>query len=254
MRKVGRNDPCPCGSGKKFKKCHLGRSEELFPEGMSEISEEASRKITELPRVSYGQSGEMLDSLDIQELTGSSIGIKFVDLKKYRDLDLAGYPSSMRKKEDAGGVLVNVLKTSKTDPDNIYVAIAPGIGESALVHQMAHVLDYLGGSRLMPGVSKALAFELGIPTEHLEHPHEFAYWLDYLSTTFGVQLDADDRIILYLYEHGMLIRGEYIEKQDQFVLKSKSDRMLRFLSERSAEIDEIICELPGYIGSRVKED
>jgi preprotein translocase subunit SecA len=23
--KVGRNDPCPCGSGKKYKKCHLGR-------------------------------------------------------------------------------------------------------------------------------------------------------------------------------------------------------------------------------------
>lgn len=24
QHKVGRNDPCPCGSGKKFKKCHLG--------------------------------------------------------------------------------------------------------------------------------------------------------------------------------------------------------------------------------------
>jgi hypothetical protein len=23
-RKVGRNDPCPCGSGKKYKKCCLG--------------------------------------------------------------------------------------------------------------------------------------------------------------------------------------------------------------------------------------
>jgi uncharacterized protein len=22
MEKAGRNDPCPCGSGKKFKKCH----------------------------------------------------------------------------------------------------------------------------------------------------------------------------------------------------------------------------------------
>jgi preprotein translocase subunit SecA len=22
MAKVGRNDPCPCGSGKKFKQCH----------------------------------------------------------------------------------------------------------------------------------------------------------------------------------------------------------------------------------------
>jgi len=24
-RKVGRNEPCPCGSGKKFKRCHLGK-------------------------------------------------------------------------------------------------------------------------------------------------------------------------------------------------------------------------------------
>lgn len=32
MNKVGRNDPCPCGSGKKYKKCHLGDydPEELF--------------------------------------------------------------------------------------------------------------------------------------------------------------------------------------------------------------------------------
>jgi len=23
-RKIGRNEPCPCGSGLKFKKCHMG--------------------------------------------------------------------------------------------------------------------------------------------------------------------------------------------------------------------------------------
>lgn len=28
--KIPRNAPCPCGSGRKFKKCHLGREEELF--------------------------------------------------------------------------------------------------------------------------------------------------------------------------------------------------------------------------------
>jgi len=28
--KVGRNDPCPCGSGKKFKKCHYGKEDELM--------------------------------------------------------------------------------------------------------------------------------------------------------------------------------------------------------------------------------
>src|SRR5262245_32944545 len=29
LPKVGRNDPCPCGSGKKFKHCHEGREAEL---------------------------------------------------------------------------------------------------------------------------------------------------------------------------------------------------------------------------------
>jgi preprotein translocase subunit SecA len=28
--KIGRNDPCPCGSGKKFKHCHEGRETELY--------------------------------------------------------------------------------------------------------------------------------------------------------------------------------------------------------------------------------
>ncbi len=28
MKKIGRNDPCPCGSGKKYKKCCLGKEEE----------------------------------------------------------------------------------------------------------------------------------------------------------------------------------------------------------------------------------
>ena len=27
-QKVGRNDPCPCGSGKKFKKCHGAGTDE----------------------------------------------------------------------------------------------------------------------------------------------------------------------------------------------------------------------------------
>jgi hypothetical protein len=29
--RVGRNDPCPCGSGKKFKHCHEARANSLTP-------------------------------------------------------------------------------------------------------------------------------------------------------------------------------------------------------------------------------
>lgn len=43
MGDVGRNDPCPCGSGKKYKKCCLGQSEPAAPvaglEGVAEIQE-----------------------------------------------------------------------------------------------------------------------------------------------------------------------------------------------------------------------
>ena len=29
--KVGRNQPCPCGSGKKYKNCHFGKQESSAP-------------------------------------------------------------------------------------------------------------------------------------------------------------------------------------------------------------------------------
>jgi hypothetical protein len=250
MRKIGRNDPCPCGSGKKFKNCHLGKEDEIFEQDMNEISFEMSRKITSLPPVQYGRSQEISDALDMKELTGTTRGIRFIDLKEYKDLDPLGRTASADGKDVQGGVLVNILKTAKSDPNHIYIAISPKISDSVLLHQMAHALDHLGGSKLMTGLAKPLSFDLGVPTDHLEHPQEFGYWLDYLQKKFDVQLDADDTIISFLYKNGMLISGEDIERQNQFVLKSKSEGMLKFLGEHSAEIDALICELPGYIGSR----
>jgi 3-methyladenine DNA glycosylase AlkC len=28
--RIGRNDPCPCGSGKKYKKCCLGKADDVY--------------------------------------------------------------------------------------------------------------------------------------------------------------------------------------------------------------------------------
>jgi len=254
MKKIGRNEPCPCGSGKKFKHCHLGREDEIVRDGMGDFSEDMSARITNLEPVAYGRSQEIVAALDIKKLTGSSAGIKFIDLREYDKLDLFGRRPTQDGKDSKGGVVINVLKTQITDPDNIYIAVSPKVGENVLVHELAHVLDYLGGSKLMSGIAAPLSLELGIPIEHLEHPHEFCYWLSCLQEKFDVQLDADDTIISYLYENDMLIKGQVIAKQDPFVLKTKSERILKFLSERSVEIDALICELPGYIGSRLKKD
>jgi len=255
MAKIGRNDPCPCGSGKKFKHCHLGKEDQLAQESAGgEFSPEDSARITALPQVSYGRSREMLEGLDIKELTGSSAGVKFVDLAVYKGLDLADARRSEKDGAGAGGVLINIFKTKISDPDHLYLAISPEISDSALIHQLAHVLDYLGGSKLMPGLAKPLSFDVGVPGEHLEHPHEYGYWLTYLQKEFDVQLDADDTIVSFLFENDMLIKGRDIDQKNQVLLRSKSERMMRFMSEKSAEIDALICERSGYIGSRVNQD
>lgn len=248
MKNIGRNDPCPCGSGKKFKKCHMGREDELALGSGGEISEEMSAMITGLPDVDYGRSQEMARALDMSELTGSDVGIRFLDLKRYAGLDVFGSGSHRASGGGSGGVFINVLKTLKTDPGNIYLAISEDIDNSTLIHELAHVLDYLGGSKLMPGTLEPLSFELDVPVEHLEHPEEFGYWLRYLGEKFEVQLDADDTIISYLYENRMLLKGKDVQERNSVILKSKSNRILKFLSEKSQEIQGIISDRPGYIG------
>ncbi len=64
MSKIGRNEPCPCGSGKKYKKCCL-----LNPDGKTDIP----------PPMKYRAVYTELDQLS------NSV----VDLIKHKDLDEA---------------------------------------------------------------------------------------------------------------------------------------------------------------------
>jgi hypothetical protein len=255
MKRPGRNDPCPCGSGRKFKKCHWGREHEIPVDGSSEPSvEEMGRRITALPPAAYGKSGEIADQLDIEGLTGKRVGIKFVDLKEYAGLGFLGSGHQEAEEGRGGSVFINPYKTKAADPDHLYVAISPDIDGSTLIHQLAHVLTHLGETGGGPGALDAMGMEVGVPVDHLEHPDEFGYWLDYLHKKFAVPLDADDAIILYLYQNGQLIKTADIAEGNGTVLRSKSERMFRFLSQHNEEIDRIIKNLAGYIGPRKPED
>ena len=251
MIKIGRNEPCPCGSGKKFKKCHMGREDELALGQLDEMSvEEMGEKIAHLRLVEHGRSKEIIDALDLMALTGKAVGVKCVDLKDYQDLNLFGGGHAGGSKEKIGGLFINLYKTVKVDPDHIYLAISKDIDDSSLIHEIAHVLDYLKGSKLVPGTLEPLSMELGIPVEHLEHPEEYGYWLIYLKKRFDIVLDADDTIIAYLYDKELLIKGKEIQSKNGFLLKSKSDRILTYMNEHSEEVDQMIRDLPGYIGAK----
>jgi len=247
MKKIGRNDPCPCGSGKKFKKCHLGREDELILKKIETSQEELGKKIVKLPEVHYGRSREILNGIDIQKLTGKAVGIKFIDLREY--LKLLGSKQELPDKNSSASQIVNLNKTKKSDPNNIYIAITPNINDSTLIHQLAHILVFLEGSFPLPGMYTQISEETGIPIEQLDHPKEFGNWLDSLRKQFNVELDAEDKIISFLNENNVLLEGEEIKKQDTQTLISHSAQIFNFLKVHQKEIDSLIKGREGYIRS-----
>jgi hypothetical protein len=57
--KIGRNDPCPCGSGKKYKKCHLAANEAHASAALAEVPECARH--VERDGETYGVSSGVTD-------------------------------------------------------------------------------------------------------------------------------------------------------------------------------------------------
>jgi hypothetical protein len=61
MVKTGRNDPCPCGSGKKYKKCHGGAA--TAPPSIENALEQMYREFHEIEDHGFGRISEGLEEL-----------------------------------------------------------------------------------------------------------------------------------------------------------------------------------------------
>ncbi len=62
VNNIGRNDPCPCGSGKKFKKCCMNK-----PDQLAKISESDNEKnLPDIKTIDYGAPAVTNDFLDTQ--------------------------------------------------------------------------------------------------------------------------------------------------------------------------------------------
>jgi len=251
MEKIGRNDPCPCGSGKKFKNCHLGREDELFLIQSEKLKKDVAQKIISLPAVNYGRAKEIADSLNIKELTGNTqiSDIKFIDFAAYVALESFDKGNLGASHHKAAGLIVNPMKTEDKDPTTLHIAITPNIHDSTLIHELAHALDFLGGSGLLPGMTFQLCLEARITQDHLDHPREFGDWLDYLKNRFHVELDAEDTIISFLHSHHMLIEGSLIKSGDVQKIAAHSAKMIQFLTSHKDEIDTLIKNRMGYVAN-----
>jgi hypothetical protein len=87
--KVGRNDPCPCGSGKKYKKCCLGKVEDEGEGSLEETLQEINRPLNRLALDRFDQ--EVLEDPETQKRVSTVIkktkmpGAPFQDLRSFQE-------------------------------------------------------------------------------------------------------------------------------------------------------------------------
>ncbi len=247
--KIDRNAPCPCGSGKKFKKCHLGREAELTADMAAQRINldpyEAAKLILGLPACANAKARERAAQVAILSPAGKAYQVRLVDLQAYLDLGLFGQESAPA---GAGGLLINPQKTRLLEPGVVFVALSPDADDSTLVHQLAHAADLIKGSCLAPGRGKALSYETELPLELLEHPQEFGDLLIEISQQLEVELDAEDEIVAILARRQLLLPGKLLAQGQREALVEAAEKAMRYLRENQDEIDARIRGRRGYLG------
>ena len=63
MAKPGRNDPCPCGSGQKYKRCCLTKDQEAESAALKAAAETRAAEAAQDQRDFYGADDEEEDEL-----------------------------------------------------------------------------------------------------------------------------------------------------------------------------------------------
>jgi len=104
----GRNDPCPCGSGKKYKKCCLGKLGDS-PANVNEIGEMVANASSEFERGNFLRSKELVDRvLDVSPNNRDAIYILGLLEMQFGNL------------EESERLL---LKAQKKSPGNQYIVL-----------------------------------------------------------------------------------------------------------------------------------
>jgi hypothetical protein len=70
LRNTGRNDECPCGSGRKYKKCHLGEDSEKERLSLEKTAADAKKNAVAggkqvdnkptHPEIKHGRDGQLI--------------------------------------------------------------------------------------------------------------------------------------------------------------------------------------------------
>ena len=108
MADIGRNDPCPCGSGKKYKRCHL-LVEEAAPAPVGQRARARhqidERVVSEMLRLGRRHFPDWNPVVEYEELGGNADHLQLFAPWAVYHCDLEGRPLFERYLESRGGHL-----------------------------------------------------------------------------------------------------------------------------------------------------
>jgi tetratricopeptide (TPR) repeat protein len=125
-KRPGRNDPCPCGSGLKYKRCHLGIVDAGPAENLDEVINEATEAISSQDPAELKQGLTALERLRWRaDLTPAQRAT--IQLNLTSGLQFAG------QHREALDVLGRLREDASTDPHTgLWIALKTGVSLGAL--------------------------------------------------------------------------------------------------------------------------
>lgn len=102
MTKAGRNDPCPCGSGKKYKKCHgMGGSKKIIATILTKQDSHVTNRVSSLIS-GISSHSTSINSLKNRIASGEISSKKIEDLENEKSLqdDVMNAENQIEKKEN----------------------------------------------------------------------------------------------------------------------------------------------------------
>ena len=112
--KAGRNDPCPCGSGKKYKKGHRGEDEQTVSADLKRLEQEAKDAQEAKDKE---EKKNLMQQLKEEKKEDGLIKVKKIKLESYffnafRNLIRITFanPEHLNKKQHGKNHLINQIK------------------------------------------------------------------------------------------------------------------------------------------------
>ena len=126
--KISRNDPCPCGSGKKYKKCCLGRTGgEIAPDGMQDIMAEVRSKLESGGLSSRDEAQKVLSAF--MDRKNSAPLAEFHGLSPAQMYHVLHFPFDS---PELAGFSSNITPPSDAPVTRLFSMLVDGIGENGL--------------------------------------------------------------------------------------------------------------------------